>query len=152
MNIARFRRLSQALGADLDRWPVAEREAAEALLARSDEARRLLNEARALDRWLDQAAIEVDDATVSRLSAAIVSRVDRLDGESQGRSRGRIQAAVPVPWMRPRSLWPATAFLAAMGIVGFLAGESGLLFPHAAETSDFATLVAPQSIIIAWVQ
>lgn len=52
MSVARLRELLDAYGAESSRWPAAERAAAEALCARDDAARRLRDEALALDGWL----------------------------------------------------------------------------------------------------
>lgn len=53
MSVERFAAIVDAYGARADRWPVAERAAAEALVAASPEARRLLDAAAGLDRLLD---------------------------------------------------------------------------------------------------
>ena len=56
MGLERFQELIDAYGAGPSRWPVAERAAAEALLARDARARALLTDAAALDGLLDSAA------------------------------------------------------------------------------------------------
>lgn len=73
MNLDRFATLVEAYGADPHRWPVAERAAAQALLAASTEARRLLQQAEALDLVLSvpPAAIEPSDALRARIMAQV---------------------------------------------------------------------------------
>ena len=51
MTLDRFRALTRAYGARLERWPVAERAAATALFARSAEAKELIEQ----EQWLDVA-------------------------------------------------------------------------------------------------
>jgi hypothetical protein len=53
MTMERLAAIIAAYGARADRWPAAERDAAQAMLARSPEARALLAEATALDGLLD---------------------------------------------------------------------------------------------------
>ncbi|WP_157056008.1 hypothetical protein [Candidatus Burkholderia verschuerenii] len=54
----RFRRLTEAYGASPERWPIAERDAAQALLdARDPQALAALADARALDGLLDAHAV-----------------------------------------------------------------------------------------------
>jgi len=53
MDLKRFEALAEAYGADLRRWPAAERDAADALMAsQPDGARAVLSAAEALDDWL----------------------------------------------------------------------------------------------------
>ena len=56
MDIGRFEQIIDAYGADPRRWPDAERQGAGALLAASEEARRIVAGAAALDALLDSAA------------------------------------------------------------------------------------------------
>jgi len=95
-----------AYGGDLDRWPAPLRGAAEALIAREPEARRLHDAARALDRLLDQAPMP---SPSRRLRARVLER-----------------AAPPVWRQSLGALWPfgpawqpaaALALIAALGIV-----------------------------------
>ncbi|HEY4585659.1 MAG TPA: hypothetical protein VIG84_04645 [Brevundimonas sp.] len=55
MNLERFEHLADAYGADLRRWPEAEREAARRLLAADPRAGRVLDAADVLDAFLDKA-------------------------------------------------------------------------------------------------
>jgi hypothetical protein len=78
MSLHRFARLLEGRGADLARWPAAERAAAEALLAGSAPARRLLAEARALDALLRDGLPSPDADAAGRVRAAVARRVARL--------------------------------------------------------------------------
>lgn len=140
MRIARFIHLAEAHGGDLERWPAAEREAARALLGWSDEARRALEEAQALDVWLDRAAPAVDAERVERLAARIEAALDH-----------RTPVRVPPAWSLPRLL-PAATFLAVMGLMGVVIGSAGIV-PASAGATDLAGLVTGQpSYLTAWVQ
>jgi hypothetical protein len=142
MRIARFIHLAEAHGGDLERWPAAERDAARDLLGWSDEARRALEEAQALDVWLDRAAPEVDAERVERLATRIEEALDR---------RGPVPAPVPPAWTLPR-LWPAATFLAVMGLIGVVVGSVGLV-PGSAGATGLAGLVTAQpSYMTVWVQ
>lgn len=55
MNIERLRALLDAYGGSIERWPQNERAAAQAFIESSEDARRLLRNATALDRVLDAA-------------------------------------------------------------------------------------------------
>ena len=73
MDIARFKANLSALGADLERWPPAEAEAAVALLAASEMAQDLFARATADDLLLlGDTALDVDrltDATLQRIKS-----------------------------------------------------------------------------------
>jgi hypothetical protein len=78
MNLDRFAALVDAYGSSPARWPEAERAAAQALLATSAEARRLAQEADALDRLLDQtetapATLALQDRILASLGARAVA-------------------------------------------------------------------------------
>ena len=142
MNIARFRHLADACGADIARWPTAEHADATSLLARSEEAQRVLARARVLDAWIALGAPEVEDAQVERVHDAIMNRV--------GRERSvpvRIGAVPPdagrMAFFRPRTFLPAAENL-------FLPSVSA---PTSATTADIANLLVPEpSYLTAWNQ
>lgn len=148
MSFARFRHLADACGADLTLWPAGERAAAAALLAESEEAQRVLAQARVLDAWIALGAPKVDDAQVERVFAAIGDRVDREEGS--------LPSWFPPPRAfapgagRPRPFWPAAAFLAGMAVMGVLAGTENLSQPTSASTTGIASLVAPEPYLLAW--
>jgi hypothetical protein len=131
MMIWRFRRLIEAYGADPTRWPAGERSRAEALLNRSDRARRLLAEAQALDALL---MTDAKPAADERLAAAIVARATAAPQERPLEQPREFRLG----WSLPR-LWPQAVGLAAAGVLGFVVGWTDLL-PSAprADTVDLA--------------
>lgn len=76
MNQARFSELLDAYGADLERWPAAERGPAQAWLSASPESRSLRLQAALLDDALDQYTLAPPAAALrqSLLGAAVVPR------------------------------------------------------------------------------
>jgi hypothetical protein len=70
LSLERFEKLVESYGGDLDRYPVREREAAKALVLRSNDARRMLDAARALDAML---ALARDGAPSVELESALAS-------------------------------------------------------------------------------
>jgi len=97
----RFRRLAEAYGSELERWPAAERKAAREALLKHPELRAYLKAEVALDAWLEGARAET-------LPASLLSRLEALPET----------AAQPFPW-RPRALLkPAVgwAMAAAFGL------------------------------------
>jgi anti-sigma factor RsiW len=111
MTLERFKELLDVFGADLGRWPGAERAAASALIAQVPEAQVALAEARRLDALLDLYEPPADRAAEARLRAAL--------------------AAVPArtPRHAARLLWPQAAALAATLLLGVATGivASGLM-------------------------
>lgn len=110
MNAERFSQLVEAYGADARRWPVADREAAEAFrAAQPNEAMRLLAEADAVDALLDAAPRPV-------VSAALRERV--LAG-------ARPRAGFPRFGFRPgRLVWLSGGAFAAAACAGVIAGQT----------------------------
>jgi hypothetical protein len=153
MNIARFRHLADAYGADIARWPAEERADASSLLAQSEEAQRVLAQARVLDAWIALGAPEVEDAQVERVYDTIMNRVGR-DSSAPVRIGAMPPGAARMAFFRPRTFLPAAAFLAGMAVTGVLAGAENLFLPSAsATTADIASLVAPEpSYFTAWNQ
>lgn len=111
MTMDRFEALVAAYGGDPLRWPEAERVAAQMLAARDGAAARLLAEAEALDRLLDE-------APAAAVNAALAAR---------------ILAARPQPAIgdRLRALWSdlfggAPAWAPALGLVAAVALGTGV--------------------------
>lgn len=145
MNIDRFRHLAEARGADIARWPPAERVGAHALLAASPEARHLLDDARTLDAWLDRAMPAVSDAQAERVLAAIERRLAPPARGGWMFGSGAVR----------RPTWPAAGLLAVMGLCGFVLGDLEIvtLWQNLAPpASGFTTLVASSSPSLAWDQ
>ena len=114
--LARFEGLLDAYGAEPRRWPADRRAAAEALLARSSEARALQAAARRLDALLDAAPAEPAPAHLI----------------------GRVIAAAPAPrrtgrfagWLKPAA---GIAFAAVLGL-----GLGGIVSPFDSGNSELA--------------
>ncbi len=104
MDLQRFRWLLDAYGADLERWPEAERDAARALLIRSPEAAEARRETAELDRLMWQPGPAPSTASIER----VVARVAAAAGG-----------------VRRTALWPQVALLAGMAVLGFAAGWLG---------------------------
>jgi hypothetical protein len=141
MTLTRFHHLTQVHGANLDRWPAEHHAAARELITHSDEARRILAEAAALDHLLDQAGTRLSDARLENMIAELDRRIESpADAE-----------AIPYPPVRPppHHLWPTAGFLAAMALLGFLGGDPNLLQPSKAPAMHIADAITP-SYSIAW--
>ena len=119
MMIRRFRRLIAAYGADPARWPPGRRVHAEALLARSAEARDLRAEAQAFDSLLMADAKPPAD---ERLAAAIIAHATNVPQE---RAPAPVRA-IGLGWSLSR-LWPQAVGLAVAAVLGFVLGWTDLL-------------------------
>lgn len=108
MTPERFCALLDAYGADLQRWPEAERSAAHLLAAQDvPELRRLLIDAASLDSVLDKHQVALpDDALMRR----IVSTATAPSSTSTSKS-----------WWQVGQWWPRAGF-ALTGLAGALAG------------------------------
>src|SRR5258708_7159523 len=67
MNVADFEDLLDRLGDDMSTWPAPQQQSAAALLRSSDEARRVLDEARRLRRALSAAPIRARAGLTDRI-------------------------------------------------------------------------------------
>ena len=137
MSPDRLRSILQAYGADPRRWPAEERGPAEALLARSAEARGAVREAAALDTLLDRVPLSSVQVSDPALLASIIARTVRIPAQARpSRSWSEI---FPV---RLAFGWPNFAALAAAGIVGFYVGWTDIN-QSAAANRDMLDLIAP---------
>ena len=137
MTLERLDSLLAAYGADEAGWPADERQAAHELIAASDEARRLLEEARELDALLNAAPVEEPSAElVERLMAA---RPRELPRELTGARRvsggmrkkgGSLRGFAAALWPYGSSAFPAGA-LAASLVLGIALGTSTGISPIA---------------------
>jgi hypothetical protein len=105
MGLTRFRRLLDAYGADLQRWPPAERKFAQELILVSPEAARAWRETAQFDDLLQSLAPGVAESSIARV-------LDTLEATPPPR---------PVGSRRARS-WASYAFFGAMALLGFLVG------------------------------
>jgi hypothetical protein len=118
-------------GADRTRWPAQERLRFAALIAGSEEARRMVAEAAALDRLLDS----VPGVDPTRLDGLIGRIVNAAEAEGPPRDNvidfaGARRGPAITPQRAPlhrRSNWQAAALLAASLFVGAFVGTSGIL-------------------------
>jgi hypothetical protein len=121
MSVERFRTLADAYGADIGRWPSAEREAGQKLLAGGDLAcTAIIEEAAAIDDMLVAYRVPQPTHTLSQ----------------------RVIASAPVmapPWSRTQ-LWWSGLGLATACLAGALAGAAivASLPPVAFPDSDFS--------------
>ncbi|MCW5729375.1 MAG: hypothetical protein KIT20_01360 [Alphaproteobacteria bacterium] len=132
MRLERLQQIIDAYGADPARWPGAELAAAEALLARSAEARAALAEARRLDDMLDAwTAPAPDPWAAQRIAGAAHELAQRRPG-----LRERLAALLPF-----EPVWPQLAGLAAALVIGFFIGFGDFAEPDAGDTLDVAGIV-----------
>lgn len=98
MKLERFKELTDSYGADLRRWPKAERDAANAVLEHSAQARLLLEAARTLDKALQETAVDQDAGhwSAGELEAALV----RLRIEVSRRISHAAPVEKPPAWRR----------------------------------------------------
>jgi hypothetical protein len=130
MDLARFRRLLDIRGADLQSWPAAERRAAQALLAASGDAVRARDEAAQLDRLFQSARSAVSEASVQRVLGAVATLPRRE------------AAAEP----RCERLWTSTALLAGMAVLGIVFGLFDLA-PLATAPPDLVELMFDTGLV-----
>ncbi len=116
MRSGRFRKLLDIHGADLGRWPAAERDSAQALLTISAEARSWQAEARSLDGLLDAwPAPAVSDRDPAVVAAQIVDVPQRTEVPVHEAGEWRFAFG-----------WTKLTGLAAAAVVGFVVGWSGV--------------------------
>jgi len=108
MTPERFQALLDSCGADLRRWPEAERDAARALLASDSAALRAAHaEAAMLDR-------DLDACEIAPPGAALIERIASAAGSTGSAGRGR-------SWWRLEPFWPRAGW-ALTGMAGAVAG------------------------------
>jgi hypothetical protein len=113
MTPERLRQLADTWGADLRRWPEAERAGAQALLAHDAAAQALLRRAAELDALLDAHAVAAPDA---RLAQAVLAGAPRQD------IRQRPAGQKAKAWPFPGRWWWSGAGLAGIGLAGSAVG------------------------------
>ena len=139
MKLNRLSAILEAYGADPERWPAEEREAALALTKSSVPAARALAEARMLDSVLLQQSLpDIADETeqFTLLHSAIVSQA-RLRPTHTWFGR----------WfgfdLSPLQLWPSLAGLAVASVLGFAVGLGGLLQTETDHDGDEIAVLSP---------
>ena len=137
MELETFGRLLVIQGADLSRWPEADRHEAELLLAWSSEAKRLRDEAARIDHALRQAGSTVSAEAVERVLA-------RIEAAADGAARAEDDAFAILP-RAMRAPWIAAAMMATMVVIGFLLG--GVTAPtESRQASDIVDLLASRTL------
>ena len=127
MGMDEFRTLLDAWGADPARWPSDRRAAAEALAARSDEARQLLADEAAFDALLGaEPAPEPGPALTASILA--IPRSARQERRGFGWSFGFLPAL------------PRFAGLTAAAVMGFYIGTTSLFQPGQSMTAEAETV------------
>lgn len=143
MTLKRFRALARSYGAQLQRWPQEERDAARELLAGSEEARALLEQERALDGVIAAAAARQDvaclpggaqDRALTRLRSGVAARIST--------------EAEPKGWPRSFSVRMRHFGLAATGVLVILAGLliGGMYGPSPSPTGALSALLQPAAL------
>ena len=142
MKLSRLSAILAAYGADPERWPEEEREAALALTKSSVPAARALAEARMLDAVLQQQSfpdISEETEQFTLLHSAIVSQARRRPTHTWfGRWFGFDLA--------PSQLWPSLAGLALASVLGFAVGLGGMLQADTDHDGDEIAVLSPDDL------
>lgn len=148
ISIERLEEIVDAWGASPSRWPEAERGAAEALLAASSEARRLVDEAARLDVLLDAAPVEAPSAALmARLMAARPRPVADAPSRAAGsRARGRWRSLIEAVWPYGSAAVPAGTLAAAI-MLGVMVGGTADLSPLTETETVVAETAADDQLI-----
>jgi hypothetical protein len=129
MTLAEFAGLLDVYGGDRSRWPAEARAAAAHLVARDEEARRLLAEAVALDRVLERAplpALATEAGLTDRIVAAAQRspRIVKIGGAPQVAPPGSAEAqAAPAPAASRRGPGRLRLLSGRVGAAGLLAAS-----------------------------
>jgi hypothetical protein len=122
----------EAYGANTTRWSLAARQRFAALIAENSQAQRLVADAEALDRLLDQApavAAKHVDAAKGRIFSEMGASPVARPGAAQADNVVAIKRPVASLAAKPaasRSLWREAMVLAAALVLGVFAGTAGL--------------------------
>ncbi|MBV8168393.1 MAG: hypothetical protein JO021_16485 [Alphaproteobacteria bacterium] len=133
MTLKQFKRLLDAYGADVQRWPAEERRAARALLAHDPAAQAAQHDAAELDRWLDAYDPPSEAGAAARVAAELVTLPPQaVDWRS----------ALAEFWWELRSL-PRVPAIVAVVLLGFLAGVASMDVARGASSGrvDFSTML-----------
>lgn len=143
-------RLLEVYGADRTRWPARERLRFANLIADEPEAQRLVAEADALDRLLDQvptASKEQEQALTERIITAAQAQQNTPDHASKLAPAIASTVKFPAWARRPQqsgtvsvSQWPAAGLLAASLVLGVMLGSVGTLDSTMQEVAEVAGL------------
>jgi hypothetical protein len=141
-------RLLDIYGADRTRWPARERLRFAGVVSEDKAAARMLAEADALDRLLEQAP-RASSADVEALKERIMAAALRARAPQLAVVAGGKAASDKSPAARPRfaarfsrAEWPAAAMLAASLVLGVMLGSTGTLdttMQQVAEVTGFSS-------------
>jgi len=112
MTFEQFKYFLDAYGANLARWPIEQRIAAQAFIVSSSAAAAALAEARRLDAVLDLAAMPRDELGERRLVARLAAQIGRPAQRVAGDFIDRLFSPV----------WSRAAVVAAMALLGIVTG------------------------------
>ena len=147
-------RLLEIYGADRTRWPARERLRFAGVIGDDKVAARMLAEAGALDRLLEQApranGADIDALKERIMAAALRSGPPQLAVVASGQpASGRV---MPVLGRRPafaamfgRGEWPAAALLAASLVLGVMLGSAGTFDATMQEMAEVTGLTSAPS-------
>jgi hypothetical protein len=140
--LARLQQVLDSAGAKPARWPAAERAGLERLVASDTKARRMVAEARALDRLLtlgQSREADVLDTTIDSIMARITDRQPAVAATPQVVAAPVVASGKVLPFpprdKRPtgtvlnQSMLQAGALLAACLLVGVVVGPTGRIAP-----------------------
>ena len=135
MTPERLQQLIESYGAEVDRWPRSERDAARTLLERTPDAQAQLRLERDLDVVLDRWPAPDPSALLARRIARQASTV------AQMRRPDAIGA---------RRLVPQVAAMAAAAALGFFIGMNGIVLAEQPDNIDVGGLVLGSAALEAW--
>lgn len=150
-DLKRFEEILDAYGAARSRWPESERKTLERLLERDARARRMLDEAQALERVIGMApGMTASEGLKGRIVAAAVT-----DREKEARvvpiGVGSHTANDPAA-ARVRTYWPAAALAAsfAFGLYLGMVGLGAQAYDGAVEVSGLSSDVSEWGGVSYW--
>jgi hypothetical protein len=141
-------RLLDIYGADRTRWPARERLRFAGVISEDKTAARMLAEADALDRLLEQAprasSADVEALKERIMAAALRAKAPQLAVVAGGKGPVKVAAARPALAARfARGEWRAAAMLAASLVLGVMLGSTGRLdstFQQVAEVTGLRSV------------
>lgn len=144
MTLERLVEIVEAYGASAARWPLAEREVAQAFVSRDRQARALIDEARHLDSILDASPESIpSEALIARIMAARPRALPETVAGGNTRT-GLWRALVQIIWPYGSPAFPAGA-LAASVALGIGLGMASPVAVGALGLSSTATASATTS-------
>ncbi len=155
LTLKQFTAMLDSYGADPRRWPANMRVEAQALLDRSDEARRSLADARCLDEGIISASAREEaelwqpgdqDAALARLRSGVAARIASTSYQRSGR-RSAWTLFEDMQWVfSPRLAWVGVGASSSLAVVaGLLIGAA---FGAPSTSDNLMTMLQPDPIQI----